>query len=102
MREQAPVRGAACTEGAYRLEVRGVGQRRAEGEAVAEVAAAQGRGNLAGTQQQGGSREAVGAFRSPSEAVQNLEQRIRGGDVKTSFTDNFGLMGIERRLTTLL
>lgn len=74
--EQAPVMGAAGTEGAYReapLEVREAGQRRAEGEAVAEaVVVARGRGNLAGRQQQEGSREAGGAFRSPSEAVQNL------------------------------
>lgn len=72
------MRGAVSIEGAYReapLEARGAGQCREEGEAVAG-AAAQGRGNLAGRQQQEGSREAGGAFRSPWEAVQNLG---RGG-----------------------
>lgn len=76
-RVQAPARGAVGIEGAYReapLEVRGAGQRKAAGEAVAEAAAAQGRGNLAGRQQREGSREAGGAFRSPSGAVQNLGQ----------------------------
>lgn len=89
-REQAPVRGAASTEGARQevpLEVRGAGQSRAEGGAVAEEAAAQGRGSLAGRWQREGSREAGGAFHSPSEAVQNLE-RARGGGVNTLFTED--------------
>lgn len=72
--EQVPARGAAGTEGAYQeapLEVRGAGHCREGGEAVAEAVGARGQGNLAGRQQEG-SREAGGACRSPSEAVQNL------------------------------
>lgn len=73
--EQVLVRGASGTEGAHRevpLEVRGVGQCKAEVEVVAGEAVVQGRDSLAGRSQQEGSRVAGVAFHSPLEAVRNL------------------------------